>query len=105
MVKSFYENFEKPMKELIRGLLLTFSFFIVFESSLANETILIQSTTSTKNSGFFEYILPIIEKDIGITANVIAVGTGAAIKNAERCNGGTAWKMPDRICSPVWRRP
>ena len=75
------------MKFLLKKLSFTFSLFVIFEASLANETILIQSTTSTKNSGFFEYILPIIEKDIGITANVIAVGTGAAIKNAERCNG------------------
>ena len=75
------------MKQLITKLILIFSFTIVFETSAANETILIQSTTSTKNSGFFEYILPIIEKDIGISANVIAVGTGAAIKNAEKCNG------------------
>ena len=55
--------------------------------SHAGEALLIQSTTSTKNSGFFEYILPIIEKETGLTANVIAVGTGAAIKNAEKCNG------------------
>ena len=75
------------MKQLLKKLLLIFSFIIVFESSLAGETILIQSTTSTKNSGFFEYILPIVKKDTGISANVIAVGTGAAIKNAERCNG------------------
>ena len=55
--------------------------------SHAGEALLIQSTTSTKNAGFFKYILPIIEKEIGLTANVIAVGTGAAIKNAEKCNG------------------
>ena len=53
----------------------------------AGEALLIQSTTSTKNSGFFEYILPILKKETGLTANVIAVGTGAAIKNAEKCNG------------------
>jgi tungstate transport system substrate-binding protein len=63
---------------------------IIFFSGIishAGEAILIQSTTSTKNAGFFEYILPIIEKEIGLAANVIAVGTGAAIKNAEKCNG------------------
>ena len=75
------------MKFLLKKLSFTFSLFVIFEASLANETILIQSTTSTKNSGFFEYILPIIEKDTGVSANVIAVGTGAAIKNAERCDG------------------
>ena len=65
-------------------------FIVTFFNSMmshAGEAILIQSTTSTKNSGFFEYILPIMEKETGLTANVIAVGTGAAIKNAEKCNG------------------
>ncbi len=51
------------------------------------ESILVQSTTSTKNSGLYEYMLPIVEADTGITVNVVAVGTGQAIKNAERCDG------------------
>ncbi|RME69261.1 MAG: extracellular solute-binding protein [Nitrospirae bacterium] len=38
------------------------------------------STTSTQNSGFFEYILPLFEKDTGIKVHVIAVGTGAALE-------------------------
>lgn len=38
------------------------------------------STTSTQNSGLFEYILPIFEKDASIEVQVIAVGTGAALK-------------------------
>ena len=54
---------------------------------IASETLLIQSTTSTKNSGFFDYILPIIKKETGISANIVAVGTGAAINNARNCNG------------------
>jgi tungstate transport system substrate-binding protein len=51
------------------------------------ESIILQSTTSTKNSGFYDYILPLVEKDTGVAANVVAVGTGQAIKNAERCDG------------------
>ena len=38
------------------------------------------STTSTQNSGLFEKILPIFEEDTGISVQVIAVGTGAALK-------------------------
>ena len=75
------------MKRFKAQLMLFFYSIIFFKGVFANETILIQSTTSTKNSGFFEYILPMIEQDTGIGANVIAVGTGAAIKNAERCDG------------------
>ena len=59
----------------------------VTKISFGGDALLIQSTTSTKNSGFFDYILPIIHKETDLTANVVAVGTGAAIKNAEKCNG------------------
>ena len=53
----------------------------------ASNTILVQSTTSTKNSGFYDYILPIFQAETGISVNVVAVGTGAAIKNARNCDG------------------
>ena len=38
------------------------------------------STTSTENSGFFDYILPIFAEKTGIQIDVVAVGTGAAIE-------------------------
>jgi tungstate transport system substrate-binding protein len=50
-------------------------------------SILIQSTTSTANSGLYDYLLPLFSADNGITAHVIAVGTGQAIKNAKNCDG------------------
>lgn len=53
----------------------------------AEESILVQSTTSTKNSGLYDHLLPIVQKDLGLTVNVVAVGTGQAIKNAENCDG------------------
>ena len=55
--------------------------------AIADSSILVQSTTSTKNSGLYDYILPMVKKDTGITVNVVAVGTGAAIKNAMNCDG------------------
>ena len=42
------------------------------------------STTSTQNSGLFDYILPIFEKKTGIKVDVVAVGTGAAIEIGKR---------------------
>ena len=51
------------------------------------DSIIVQSTTSTKNSGLYDYLLPLVEADTGVTVNVVAVGTGQAIKNAERCDG------------------
>ncbi len=47
-----------------------------------NAYILLQSTTSTKNSGLYEYLLPIFKADSGIEVRVVAVGTGQAIRNA-----------------------
>ena len=49
--------------------------------------IIVQSTTSTQNSGLYEHLLPKIEKDTGVVARVVAVGTGQAIKNARNCDG------------------
>ena len=49
--------------------------------------ILVQSTTSTENSGLFDHILPQFTVETGIEVRVVAVGTGQAIKNAERGDG------------------
>lgn len=48
----------------------------------ANDYILLQSTTSTQNSGLYDYLLPIFTKETGIEVRVVAVGTGQAIRNA-----------------------
>lgn len=50
-------------------------------------SIILQSATSTQNSGLYDYLLPVFMKDSGIQVNVVAVGTGQAIKNAKRCDG------------------
>ena len=52
-----------------------------------DQSIIVQSTTSTANSGLYDYLLPIFQDDSGIQVNVVAVGTGQAIKNAENCDG------------------
>ncbi|SVE49427.1 uncharacterized protein METZ01_LOCUS502281, partial [marine metagenome] len=49
--------------------------------------IIIQSTTSTANSGLYDHLLPLFEKAHGIKVNVVAVGTGQAIRNAIRGDG------------------
>ncbi|MEZ5715993.1 MAG: substrate-binding domain-containing protein [Paracoccaceae bacterium] len=49
--------------------------------------IIVQSTTSTQNSGLFDYILPIFQEKTGIEVRVVAVGTGQAIKNAANGDG------------------
>lgn len=49
--------------------------------------IVVQSTTSTQNSGLLDDILPKFTAETGIEVRVVAVGTGQAIKNAENGDG------------------
>ena len=49
--------------------------------------IIVQSTTSTQNSGFFDHILPMFRDRTGIEVRVVAVGTGQAIRNAANGDG------------------
>ena len=74
------------MKKNLCCLLIFFSHFI-FLNANASESILLQSTTSTQNSGLYDYLLPIFKKETDIDVYVVAVGTGQAIKNAKNCDG------------------
>jgi tungstate transport system substrate-binding protein len=56
-------------------------------NACASQRLLIQSTTSTQNSGFYEFILPVFEAETGIDVQVVAVGTGRAIRNAANGDG------------------
>jgi tungstate transport system substrate-binding protein len=49
--------------------------------------IIVQSTTSTDNSGLFKHLLPLFTKKTGIEVRVVAVGTGQALKNAQNGDG------------------
>jgi tungstate transport system substrate-binding protein len=62
---------------------------LAFGNSVAAEDrfIVVQSTTSTQNSGLFDHMLPIFTQKSGIEVRVVAVGTGQAIKNAQNCDG------------------
>lgn len=49
--------------------------------------IVVQSTTSTQNSGLFDHLLPLFTAKTGIAVRVVAVGTGQAINNAKNGDG------------------
>jgi tungstate transport system substrate-binding protein len=53
----------------------------------ADKFIVVQSTTSTQNSGLFDAILPKFTEKTGIEVRVVAVGTGQALKNAANGDG------------------
>ena len=55
-------------------------------SALAAKQLLLQSTTSTQNSGLYDYLLPIYEQRTGVIVRVVAVGTGKALLNGRNCN-------------------
>ena len=52
-----------------------------------DQSIIVQSTTSTANSGLYDHLLPSFKAASDITASVVAVGTGQAIRNAQNCDG------------------
>jgi tungstate transport system substrate-binding protein len=52
-------------------------------TSAADRFITLSSTTSTQNSGLFEYLLPKFTAATGIDVHVVAVGTGQAIRMGE----------------------
>ncbi len=53
----------------------------------ADKAIILQSTTSTANSGLYDAILPAFTEATGIRVDVVAVGTGQALRNARNGDG------------------
>lgn len=49
--------------------------------------IVLQSTTSTQNSGLLDYLIPRFRETSGIGVRVIAIGTGQALRNARNGDG------------------
>ncbi len=57
---------------------------LALPAGAAERFITVASTTSTEQSGLFKHLLPVFEKKTGIEVRVVAVGTGQAIKLAEK---------------------
>jgi tungstate transport system substrate-binding protein len=51
-----------------------------------DRSIVVASTTSTQDSGLFEYLLPLFTNKTGITVKVVAQGTGKALDTGARCD-------------------
>jgi len=71
---------------MLKGLcvLTVFAMALAAGHAAAETRIKCASTTSTQNSGLFDYLLPKFEKKTGIKVDVVAVGTGAAIEIGKR---------------------
>lgn len=76
------------MKTVLRNTLFTLSLLAIAPGSASamDTSIIVQSTTSTANSGLYDHLLPMFRKESGIEVRVVAVGTGQAIKNAQNCD-------------------
>lgn len=70
------------MRKILRLISILFIYTLLTPSYADNPFILIQSTTSTQNSGLYEYLLPLYKEESGVDVKVVAVGTGQAIRNA-----------------------
>ena len=74
----------KPLKTLI-ALLLTCVVAAPWPARSADDnSIVVASTTSTQDSGLFEYLLPLVHSRTGLSVHVIAQGTGQALDTARR---------------------
>src|SRR5258705_7347620 len=53
-------------------------------AAAAKKSIVVASTTSTQDSGLFDYLLPLFKAKTGIDVKVVAQGTGQALDTARR---------------------
>ena len=74
------------IRNIVQATLIAFG-LMAGAASAEEPFIVVQSTTSTQNSGLLDYILPGFEAETGINVRVVAVGTGQAIRNAINGDG------------------
>jgi len=72
------------MKTLIKAL---FLLILLFSNALARDYIIVQSTTSTANTGLLDVLSKNFLEETGIEVRAVAVGTGTAIANAKKGDG------------------
>ena len=61
-------------------------YLLLFLNVNSKDFIVLQSTTSARDSGLYDFILPKFGQISGVEVRVIAVGTGQAIENSRRCD-------------------
>lgn len=67
--------------------LVIFLFIFLLFSFKENDSLVIQSTTSLQDTGFYKHIINKFSLYDPVKIKVVAVGTGQAIKNSENCDG------------------
>ncbi len=69
-------------RALIRAIILVSVIIVASPAYTQEKSIVVASTTSARDSGLFEYLLPIFKQKTGITVKVLAQGTGQALDTA-----------------------
>jgi tungstate transport system substrate-binding protein len=72
---------------VIRIIAFTFGIICASVALAQDRFIVLQSTTSTQNSGLLDALIPQFRAATGIDVRVIAVGTGQALRNAQNGDG------------------
>ncbi|MEM7613963.1 MAG: substrate-binding domain-containing protein, partial [Pseudomonadota bacterium] len=72
---------------MLKALTTLLTLTLTLATTASAEFIVVQSTTSTQNSGLFDAILPAFTEATGTEVRVVAVGTGQAIRNAQNGDG------------------
>lgn len=76
----------KAKMRIFLALAVVFVFCLGMSASAGAETIKMSTTTSTLDSGLLDYLLPEFTKETGIEIQVMAKGTGAAIRDGQDGN-------------------
>ena len=84
MTEMAISRFRRTFRARALALLIAATIGAVSNAATADRSIVVASTTSTQDSGFFDYILPIVKERTGITVKVIAQGTGQALDTGRR---------------------
>lgn len=77
------ENMKKMIRRLFLSTIIALS-ILTAQVYAQEKSIMVSSTTSTEQSGLFNFMLPIFKMKTGIDVKVVAVGTGQALDIGRR---------------------
>jgi tungstate transport system substrate-binding protein len=71
-------------RHLVVAVALVAAVFTPHPAPAQDKSIVVASTTSTQDSGLFQYLLPLFKKKTGVDVKVVAQGTGQALDTGRR---------------------
>ncbi len=78
------DRWRQFLKASVIALLIAGAALASGRANAQEKSIVVASTTSTQDSGLFDYLLPIVKEKTGIVVKVLAQGTGQALDTARR---------------------